>query len=45
MIGALVAPLVGAAGTESAVPMASVMVTAALLALVARHVATRRRSA
>src|SRR3954465_5928950 len=34
VIGALVAPLVGAAGTDSAVPMAVVMVTVALAALV-----------
>jgi DHA1 family bicyclomycin/chloramphenicol resistance-like MFS transporter len=45
VIGALVAPLVGAAGTESAVPMAVVMVTVALMALVARHFASRRRPA
>jgi DHA1 family bicyclomycin/chloramphenicol resistance-like MFS transporter len=48
VIGALVAPLVGAAGTDSAVPMATVMVTVALAALVARQVASgarRRRPA
>jgi DHA1 family bicyclomycin/chloramphenicol resistance-like MFS transporter len=43
VIGALVAPLVGAAGTDSAVPMATVMVTVALLALVARQVASGAR--
>jgi DHA1 family bicyclomycin/chloramphenicol resistance-like MFS transporter len=41
LIGALVAPLVGAAGTDSAVPMATVMVTVALAALAARSVASR----
>ena len=46
LIGALVAPLVGAGGTESAVPMAAVMTAAALAALVARRVAvTGRRAA
>ena len=46
LIGALVAPLVGAGGTDSAVPMAGVMTAAALGALVARRVAVgRRRSA
>jgi DHA1 family bicyclomycin/chloramphenicol resistance-like MFS transporter len=46
VIGALVAPVVGAAGTDSAVPMASVMVALALAALAARHLAGRapRRS-
>jgi len=43
LIGALVAPLVGAAGTDSAVPMAVVMVTVALAALVARRFASRPR--
>src|SRR4051812_3701871 len=43
LIGALVAPLVGAAGTDSAVPMATVMVTVALAALVARQVASGAR--
>jgi hypothetical protein len=38
---ALVAPLVGAGGTDSAVPMASIMVVVALCALAARHVAAR----
>src|SRR4051794_38516829 len=37
VIGALVAPLVGAGGTGSAVPMAAVMTAAALAALVARR--------
>ena len=45
LIGALVAPLVGAAGTDSAVPMATVMVTVALAALVAREFGSRRRPA
>ena len=46
LIGALVAPLVGAGGTECAVPMAAVMTAAALAALVARRVAvTGRRAA
>jgi len=46
LIGALVAPLVGAGGTDSAVPMAAVMTAAALGALGARRVAVgRRRSA
>jgi DHA1 family bicyclomycin/chloramphenicol resistance-like MFS transporter len=48
LIGALVAPLVGAAGTDSALPMAIVMVTVALAALGARRVAAnapRRRPA
>src|SRR3954451_6351899 len=37
VIGALVAPIVGAGGTASAVPMAAVMTAAALAALVARR--------
>jgi MFS transporter, DHA1 family, multidrug resistance protein len=37
VIGALVAPLVGAGGTASAVPMAAVMTAAALAALAARR--------
>ena len=41
VIGALVAPIVGAGGTDSAVPMATVMTIAALAALGARKVATR----
>ena len=41
VIGALVAPIVGAGGTDSAVPMATVMTIAALAALGARRVATR----
>ena len=41
VIGAAVAPLVGAAGTESAVPMAAIMTVVALAALVARHFARR----
>jgi len=47
VIGALVAPLVGAAGTDSAVPMAVVMVSVALAALVARAIGSgaRRRRA
>ncbi len=45
LIGALVAPLVGAGGTDSAVPMAAVMTAAALAALVARHAAGARRRA
>jgi DHA1 family bicyclomycin/chloramphenicol resistance-like MFS transporter len=46
LIGALVAPLVGAGGTGSAVPMAAVMTAAALGALGARRLAVgRRRSA
>ena len=46
LIGALVAPLVGAGGTQSAVPMAAIMTVFALAALATRHVAagTRRRS-
>jgi DHA1 family bicyclomycin/chloramphenicol resistance-like MFS transporter len=43
LIGAVVAPLVGAGGTESAVPMAAVMTAAAVSALVARRVAGARR--
>jgi DHA1 family bicyclomycin/chloramphenicol resistance-like MFS transporter len=39
LIGAVVAPIVGAGGTQSAVPMAAVMTVAALAALVARHAA------
>jgi DHA1 family bicyclomycin/chloramphenicol resistance-like MFS transporter len=42
LIGALVAPLVGAGGTDSAVPMAAVMTAAAAGALVARRFARRR---
>jgi DHA1 family bicyclomycin/chloramphenicol resistance-like MFS transporter len=42
LIGALVAPVVGAGGTESAVPMAAVMTGAALAALVARQMAGAR---
>jgi len=46
LIGALVAPLVGAGGTQSAVPMAAIMTIFALAALATRHVAAgvRRRS-
>jgi len=46
LMGALVAPLVGAGGTTSAVPMAAIMTLVALAALVTRHVAAgaRRRS-
>src|SRR3954453_19759619 len=43
LIGAVVAPLVGAGGTESAVPMAAVMTGAAVAALAARQVAGARR--
>jgi MFS transporter, DHA1 family, multidrug resistance protein len=43
LIGAVVAPLVGAGGTESAVPMAAVMTAAAVSALVARQAAGARR--
>src|SRR3954462_10950101 len=39
LIGAVVAPLVGAGGTESAVPMAAVMTGAAVAALAARQAA------
>jgi DHA1 family bicyclomycin/chloramphenicol resistance-like MFS transporter len=42
ILGALVAPLVGAAGTESAVPMAAIMTVVALAALVARQAAGSR---
>ena len=41
VIGALVAPIVGAGGTDSAVPMATVMTIAALAALGARRTAIR----
>jgi len=41
LMGALVAPLVGAGGTSSAVPMAATMTIFALAALVTRHVAAR----
>jgi MFS transporter, DHA1 family, multidrug resistance protein len=46
LISALVAPLVGAGGTQSAVPMGATMTVFALAALVTRHVAagTRRRT-
>jgi MFS transporter, DHA1 family, multidrug resistance protein len=46
LISALVAPLVGAGGTQSAVPMGATMTVFALAALVTRHVAagTRRTS-
>ena len=46
LIGAFVAPLVGAGGTQSAVPMAALMTVFALAALATRHVAagTRQRS-
>ena len=43
-IGAIVAPLVGAGGTRSAVPMAVIMTFAALGALAARHAAGARMS-
>jgi DHA1 family bicyclomycin/chloramphenicol resistance-like MFS transporter len=43
LIGALVAPLVGAGGTESAVPMAVIMTAVALAALAARQFAGARR--
>jgi MFS transporter, DHA1 family, multidrug resistance protein len=43
LMGALVAPLVGAGGTESAVPMAAIMTGVALAALATRHVATGAR--
>src|SRR3954447_26665766 len=43
LIGALVAPIVGAGGTASAVPMAVVMTAAAAGALVARQLAGARR--
>jgi DHA1 family bicyclomycin/chloramphenicol resistance-like MFS transporter len=42
LIGAVVAPLVGAGGTHSAVPMAAVMTGAALAALAARQFAASR---
>ena len=47
LMSALVAPLVGAAGTESAVPMGAIMTVFALAALATRHIAagTRRPSA
>jgi MFS transporter, DHA1 family, multidrug resistance protein len=45
LIGAVVAPLVGAGGTDSAVPMAAVMTGAALAALAARQAAGARRRA
>jgi DHA1 family bicyclomycin/chloramphenicol resistance-like MFS transporter len=45
LIGAVVAPLVGAGGTDSAVPMAAVMTGAALAALAARRAAGVRRRA
>jgi DHA1 family bicyclomycin/chloramphenicol resistance-like MFS transporter len=41
-VGAVVAPVVGAGGTDSAVPMAAVMTTAAAGAVVARAAAGRR---
>ena len=43
LVGALVAPLVGAGGTASAVPMAAIMTAVALAALVARHAAGASR--
>jgi DHA1 family bicyclomycin/chloramphenicol resistance-like MFS transporter len=42
LIGALVAPLVGAGGTDSAVPMATVMTMIAVLALAVRRAAGSR---
>src|SRR4051812_36493068 len=42
-VGAVIAPIVGAGGTDSAVPMAAVMTIAALAALGARQAAGRRR--
>jgi MFS transporter, DHA1 family, multidrug resistance protein len=42
LTGAVVAPLVGAAGTESAVPMAAIMTATALAALLARQTAGSR---
>jgi DHA1 family bicyclomycin/chloramphenicol resistance-like MFS transporter len=42
LIGALVAPLVGAGGTHSALPMAAIMTVLALAALGTRRVAARR---
>jgi DHA1 family bicyclomycin/chloramphenicol resistance-like MFS transporter len=46
LMGAVVAPLVGAGGTGSAVPMAALMTLFALAALATRHVAanTRRKA-
>jgi MFS transporter, DHA1 family, multidrug resistance protein len=46
LMGAVVAPLVGAGGTGSAVPMAALMTLFALAALATRHVAanTRRKT-
>jgi DHA1 family bicyclomycin/chloramphenicol resistance-like MFS transporter len=44
LVGALVAPLVGAGGTESAVPMAAIMTAVALAALAAHHAAGARLS-
>ncbi len=41
IIGAAVAPVVGAAGTDSAVPMAVIMTVVALAALAARQLARR----
>jgi DHA1 family bicyclomycin/chloramphenicol resistance-like MFS transporter len=43
LIGAAVAPLVGAGGTKSAVPMAAVMTAVALAALAARQAAGAQR--
>jgi MFS transporter, DHA1 family, multidrug resistance protein len=43
LIGALVAPLVGAGGTGSAVPMAAIMTAVALAALGARQAAGAQR--
>jgi len=45
LIGALVAPLVGAGGTDSAVPMAAVMTASACGAVLARGAAGTRRRA
>jgi MFS transporter, DHA1 family, multidrug resistance protein len=45
VIGAIVAPLAGAGGTDTAVPMAAVMTGAAAAALVARRFAGARRRA
>jgi DHA1 family bicyclomycin/chloramphenicol resistance-like MFS transporter len=42
MVGAAVAPLVGAGGTDSAVPMAAIMTVVALAALAARQAAGAR---
>ena len=44
MVGAAVAPLVGAGGTDSAVPMAAIMTVVALAALAARQAAGARLS-